>query len=285
MQSKKDSVFVVGVHTSKGKHKKMSSAILQSNAFAPSMATQIFTHGPRNANRNDVDYEAVKIISNIIKIYVHEPYTVHIFKGDENMFELMVDVFRAAASCGSSGVVIHLPRATVATVVTNVCILLSMLAAEQITVPIILETPSNKPHPTMSWESPEKLTRLCAAFQAAGISSAQVGICIDTAHIYAGGAQIATRKDATTYLKALPIEWVHLFHLNGNEYEYPRAGDKHAIPLSPLDSIWNGKKYEESGCYEFIEWARSFRIPTLFEGKDIHSPEDIYTFIQMCGRM
>jgi endonuclease IV len=277
--------YVVGVHTNKGKHTKMSSAIIQSNSFAPSMATQIFTHGPRNTNRNDVDYEEVKKLSNIIKIYVHEPYTVHIFKGDDRMFELMLDVFRAANSCGSSGVVIHLPRATVSVVVTNVCRLLVMLTEEQIHVPIILETPSNKPHPTMSWESPEKLTLLCSAFRAKGVSSAQVGICIDTAHVYAGGAQIATRKDVTAYLKALPIEWVHLFHLNGNEYEYPKSGDKHAIPLSPLDAIWRGKKYEESGCYEFIEWARGFRIPTLFEGKDSHSSEDIFTFIQMCGRM
>ena len=66
---------------------------------------------------------------------------------------------------------------------------------------------------------------------------------------------------------------------------YPKAGDKHAIPLGPLDSIWGCKKYKDSGCFEFVEWARGFKIPTIFESKSTHSASDIYAFIQMCGRV
>lgn len=285
MESKNNGLFVVGSHTSKGKFKEMHHAIIATNAVAPSGATQIFTHGPRNVNRNVMDYGKIRLLSDRIKIFVHEPYPCFIFKGNVSALDAMLDVFRAASECNSSGVVIHLPRSTVDAVVGSIAHLLTMLDKEKIKTPIILETPSNKPHPTMSWESPEKIKLLCDAFRAAGITSTQVGICIDTAHIYAGGAQIATRADATVYLKALPIEWIHLFHLNGNEYKFPKAGDKHAIPLSQLDSIWGGKKYEDSGCFEFVEWARGFSIPTIFEGKASHNPVDIYSFIQMCGRV
>lgn len=284
MESKNDQLFVVGSHVSKGKFKNMYSAIISNNSLAPSSSTQIFTHGPRHNNRNNIDHEKIRALSNVIKIFVHTPYTCFIFKGADHMFDAMLDVFRVAHSCNSSGVVIHLPRASIDVIVTNIVRLLKMLDDERINTPIVLETPSNKPHPTMSWESPEKLTRLINAFDTAGINAGRVGLCIDTAHIYAGGAQIVTRKDAMVYLKGLPIERVRLFHLNGNEYKFPKSGDKHAIPLSKIDAIWGCKKYKESGCFEFVEWARSFGIPTIFEGKIHHDPSDVYAFIRMCGR-
>ena len=285
MESKNDGLFIVGTHTSKGKFKNMYSAIINNNSIAPSRATQIFTHGPRHNNRNNIDYEKMRLLSGVVKIFIHAPYTCFIFKGSDNAFDIMLDIFRAAQSCNSSGVIIHLPRASINVIVNNVVRLLKMLNDEQIKTPIILETPSNKPHPTMSWESPEKLTRLINAFNSIGIDPNRIGLCIDTAHVYAGGAQISTRKDATVYLKGLPIERVYLFHLNGNEYKFPKSGDKHAIPLSNLDAIWGCKKYKESGCFEFVDWSRSLGIPIIFEGKIHHSSDDVNSFIKMCGRV
>jgi endonuclease IV len=284
MESKGTGAFLVGTHTCKGKHKDISDAISTNFATAPSVATQIFTHGPHSLNANKIDIAAVRALARRVKIYVHEPYRAHIFKGDPKMMDAMVNVFEVAAACGSSGVVVHLPRAKVETVIEHVSTLMKQLEEKKIDVPLILETPSNKAHPTMSWESPKKLQRLTSALRAANLGCERVGICIDTAHIFAGGAQIKTREEALAYLSDVPMERVHLFHLNGNEYE-GRAGDKHAIPCSPPDKIWGGKKYKESGCFEFVEWARSYKIPVIFEDKPHHSRDDTYKFIQMCGRV
>lgn len=285
MNSKNNGLYVVGSRISRRTSKDISSAIIATNAIVPSGAIQIFTHGPRNLIRNKINYMKISQLSNRTKIFVHAPYPCYIFKGEQHAFDTMIEVFQAAHACNSSGVIMYLPRAKVATVTTNILRLLEMIDDEKIDIPIILETPNNKPHPSMSWESPEKLTALCDAFQDAGIASSRVGICINTAHIYASGMKITTRNEATIYLKKSPIEWIHIFHLNGNEYKYPNVGDKNAIPLSPLDTIWGGKKYKDSGCFEFVEWARGYTIPTIFEGKARHAPEDIYSFIQMCGRV
>lgn len=283
MTSGGSGLYVVGRHVCKGRFADISDAIIANITAAPSTSTQIFTHGPHSTRANNINVAAVNALSKYIKIFVHEPYRIHIFNGNEDMMRAMVDVFKVAAACGSSGVVIHLPRATVNVVVKNVSKLIELLDKEMITVPIVLETPSNVSHPTMSWESPEKIRRLDDALNDAKIDASRVGICIDTAHIFAGGADIRSRKNASQYLRELPIARIHLFHLNGNEYE-GRGGDKHAIPLSPLDKIWGGKKYMESGCFEFIEWARAYDIPVIFEDKPHHDQNDIYKFINMCGR-
>ena len=122
----------------------------------------------------------------------------------------------------------------------------------------------------------------------AEIDPARVGLCIDTAHVYIAGAKIKTRIEASRYLKKIPIGWIRLFHLNGNMYEFGvRFGDKHAIPFAEDDQIWGQKNmtYDDSGCKEFIEYAKSFNTPVIFEGKTEHSLSDIESFIQLCGRI
>lgn len=288
MDDRKTGHYVVGVHTSKGKYKTLHDAIIGTNARAPAGATQIFTHGPQTVSMNKIDTDMLKKTSEHIKIYVHEPYPCFIWKGSDEMFKHMMNVFTTADAIGASGVVIHLPRATVETVVTHIVTFLGMLEEAKINVPIILETPSNKPHPTMSWETPEKLEALTTLLAATGIDNSRVGLCIDTAHVYIAGAQIQTRMDASTWLKKLPIGWVHLFHLNGNVYQQGvRFGDKHAIPFASDDQIWGQKNmtYNDSGCKEFIEYAKCYNIPVIFEGKATHKNSDVVSFIQICGRV
>lgn len=294
MEIKGNGVYLVGTHISRGKHKDMGDAILSKIATSPSVAVQIFTHGPLKINTGEsggpvmndgIDIGKIKKISRQTNIFVHSPYTQNIFKDDRKSFDLMLDVMKTSEECGAAGVVIHLPRGTVTTVITGVKRLMKMMDERKLVTPIILETPSNKEHPTMSWESPEKLTKLCTAMEDAGITKARVGLCIDTAHVYAGGAKFVTRKEAVKYIKGLPLEWLKLIHLNGNEYEYPKGNDKHAIPGSSEDAIWKGKKYNESGVIEFVEMARGYSIPVIFEATSRHKMPEITAFIKLCGRV
>jgi endonuclease IV len=288
MNDRKTGHYVVGIHTSKGRYKTMHDAINGSYVRAPSSATQIFTHGPQTLSMNKINIEELNKLSSYIKIYVHEPYPCFIWKGTDEGFKNMLNVFSTANDIGASGVVVHLPRATVETVVKHLTTFLGMLEEEKIDIPIVLETPSNKPHPTMSWETPEKLEALTLALAHNGINNNRVGLCIDTAHVYIAGAQIQSRKDATKWLKKLPIGWVHLFHLNGNVYKQGvRFGDKHAIPFAGDDQIWGQKNmtYNDSGCKEFIEYAKGYNIPVIFEGKASHKNSDVLSFIQTCGRV
>ena len=43
--------------------------------------------------------------------------------------------------------------------------------------------------------------------------------------------------------------------------------------------------FDDSGCKEFIEYAKCFNVPVIFEGKAAHTSSDIESFIQLCGRI
>ena len=288
---KSKNVFIAGIHINSD-NCTMSEAIKKFYSTHPSLGVQIFTHGPLKIINNNgiithnsgIDKIQLKKITKYLKIFIHSPYVQNIFKKENGKsLRIMHDIMKTADDINSSGVILHLPKAEAGVVVTNVKKLLKKMEESKITVPIILETPSNKSHPTMSWESPEKITHLCLEMEKNGITPNMVGVCIDTAHIYAGGAKISTREEAQQYIKKLPIKWITLIHLNGNEYEYPKGGDKHAIPGNTLDAVWKGKKFTNSGVYEFVELAKIYNIPIIFECTKNHDRKDVLTFVNKCG--
>lgn len=64
-----------------------------------------------------------------------------------------------------------------------------------------------------------------------------LGICIDTAHIYAAGIEF------DTYVKSIPNEWIGCFHLNNTKIPFGGKTDRHSsifdgnIPLEEFESI------------------------------------------------
>ena len=282
-----DGRAMVGIHVFKGSYRHLWKACRNALALGhPSL--QIFTHGPRSRRRNAIDVKKLHEIGTTVPLYVHEPYTLKAMWSDSDRDKqrasmvAMVDVFKAAAEIAASGVVIHFPSKTATEIIAVLSTLAAALERARINVPIIMETPNYNPHPTMTFETPQKMNNFRAALVAAGLGD-RVGLCVDTAHIYISMVKITRAADAKKYLDDLDTSWLQLVHLNGNEYKQgTRFGDKHAVPFSVNDQVWganNHISYRRSGCKVFIDRARALGVPVVLELKPTFDVDPFYRLI------
>jgi endonuclease IV len=279
-KDKDDATKVIGLHVFT--NGDISASIEAARATFPLDAIQIFTHGPRFYNKLNHDYVAVKAASAGITTIVHSSYVTDIWKGETRLTNLAIDQFKSCKDIGGCGVVLHLPKKEPAEIVAGVKLLADELdkRPDLINQKIILEMKAVKKHATKSYETPDKINNLIELLQAAGLTSDRVGICIDTAHIYASKADITTYAEATEYVNALKyVDWICLLHLNGNMIPNTKARDKHAVPLGEDDFIWKDVKYEDSGCRAFIEFVRAHNIKFIVEIKAHHTNAQINAFI------
>lgn len=234
--------------------------------FPESVTAQVFLHGPHSKKLNNIDTDHIRKLAERYRIYVHSTYRTS-FKDLDHI----EDQFKAAAECGCAGVVIHIPLMDVNEVADKS----QEIVQRGHGCKLILEMKAVKPDTLKSYESPAKINRLVEALRVRGLTTDQVGICIDTAHISAGKQQIRKLVHAQEYLGGLQYpDYICLVHLNGNEYDGAvRAGDKHILPFRKniagdnehRDTIWAGRKYFHSGCYAFLQWCRTHNKDVIIE--------------------
>jgi endonuclease IV len=140
-------------------------------------------------------------------------------------------------------------------------------------VRIYLEVPSVLPK-NSHYETPEKLCHLFRTIRAkVDPGLIYYGLCIDTAHIWASGADISSFAKAADWLERL--EHCHdvipphaiMFHLNDNRNPLGSGADEHDCLLQ--GAIWGDYAQcpEKSGLAAFLDYARRFNIPTILERK------------------
>jgi endonuclease IV len=271
----------IGIHVFKNGN--MEDSITNTRNELNINSVQIFTHGPRSFNKSNMCYTDIVKACDGINVYVHSAYPTNPWKGDAESMDMTIEQFVSSHLINSKGVVLHIPKLNPDDVVKPIPELVVKLKKAKIMEgqKVILEMKAVKTHPTMSYETPEKINRLVRKLESVGLKHTEVGICIDTAHIYAGKAQITTYQEAENYCNLIEKpEWICLLHLNGNEYDAKkRAGDKHAIPLNNYDMIWKSLSYKESGCKAFIQYAHKLNIDIILEVKDHHTSNQINSFL------
>lgn len=138
-------------------------------------------------------------------------------------------------------------------------------------VRMYLEVPHVLPR-NSHYETPEKLAALFRLIrERIDPELSYFGLCIDTAHIWACGADIRLREDAQRWLEGL--EAIHdiippeaiMFHLNDNRNALGSGIDEHDPLL--YGAIWGDFVYEpwRSGLVAFLDYARRYNIPTILE--------------------
>lgn len=138
---------------------------------------------------------------------------------------------------------------------------------------IYLEVPHVLPK-NSHYETPEKLVTLFRLIRQKCDPHLHIfGLCIDTAHIWACGADISTYEKGKAWVDALiavhdfiPPDAI-IFHLNDNRNECGSGIDEHDPLL--YGKIWGDYRQNprESGLAAFIEYATRFNIPTVLERK------------------
>jgi len=124
------------------------------------------------------------------------------------------------------------------------------------------------------YESPAKLIEFFRSVRArVDPDLAFFGLCIDTAHLWASGADISSYKKASAWLDQLeeghsviPPHAI-LLHLNDNKNGLGGGLDAHEVLLR--GKIWGGYAHtpEQSGLAAFVDYAVRHGVPTILERK------------------
>lgn len=275
--------LIIGNHVSKeGMH--MHDAIKRDVAAAATYgatlnACQIFAIGPRNAkvNLSADDIAKLKVIAQNMKIFVHASYMTNPFNGTKPEFGI-ITARRELELCDQfdgAGVIIHLARVgptDIASVVVKILAGKPDPAGNMVTTKSMLWLEIESYAATsVTYETAAKCTALLAVL-AAVLSPAdmsRIGICIDTAHLWAAGTDVASADAADAYMKAMhELGCPLMMHLNDQIYSLGSGRDEHAALM--YGTIWATYREDKikSGLFKILEYAVRESMPIILERKE-----------------
>lgn len=236
-------------------------------------AAAIFVGGPRSREITLTAAEQAELKAYAertgVRLIAHNVYNAPPWQGDPDAARF---VREEAAVCGRSGIaglVVHLPKLPVASVLKYIGRLTS---AESGNTRIYLETPAVTPKETY-YETPQKLATLFRQIKAASLPSANFGLCVDTAHLWTCGVDLQSYESADAWLKGLgtvadviPPDHV-MFHLNDSAKARGVGPDAHAALAS--GQIWRdyAENMQDSGLQAFVDYARRHDSTVILERK------------------
>lgn len=263
----------VGLHIGKNsklfenKHKSMMLAISTEVEIFNLSAIAMFQIGPLNKNKNSMDHQSIKTYctEKNIAIYPHGSYIaagiwlVNNKNRSENKSKMYIRLIKdqlvQGKQVGARGVIIHVPRHPIATIVETMTILsnckeINSVRRNEGTLPMFtLEMPSSRADELLTYETPAKLNALVAALAADTNITMPWDICMDTCHMWAGGIDFTGDLSWHTWesaLSPLALSKISLIHLNGAlGKNFGTGKDGHQIPFSVTDTIWGSRLISE----------------------------------------
>lgn len=254
----------LGIHIGKNmsignKKYKTCEGVVQSEITNLGLtAFSLFILGPMNSKPVSMDYDAIKKFSeeNRIAVWPHGSYlTAGIWNvTDDNLdtsksqaaLKSIVDHIDLADKLGSKGVVIHLPRHNMNTIVDTMRLLSRNIQNDGRTA-FTIEMPASKPHDELTYETPDKLNKFTKTLSADKDITIDWNLCIDTCHLWAGGINCKQWNRYKNVLSKDTRDRIRLIHLNGADAKNFGTGkDGHRIPLSKSDAIWGNLISDET---------------------------------------
>jgi endonuclease IV len=250
-------------------------AVLTGYGFAP--CAQIFVRGPRTFAETLTAADRVKCRQFVQRtgttLVVHGAYPDNPWKRLPAAINNIKEEMICADQIGATGVIVHLAAgaldaATVAHVLQEIATLPEGVKAS---TTLWLETHTAKASPA-TYETVEKLQALFQRVAAAG-TNLRVGLCIDTAHLFACGLDLTEFHTAYEWFDqlqtALP-DVPMMLHLNDSASTLGSGKDEHA--LLTHGNMWGAfhevRPVDESGLMAVMDWAEGHGITTILERHD-----------------
>jgi deoxyribonuclease IV len=224
-------------------------------------AAQIFVCGPQNykqiISKYDISQLKHLIMTNSIWLVIHGAYVDYIWNGSKPaMTNLRRELIIARQLC-ASGVIIHLGK-NAPDMAAGICADLNL---DHKSSPILwLEINAAKPG-LGTYETSDKISAL---FDNIPIKY-NVGLCVDTAHLWSCGVSLGTPDTALRWFKATraaisprPM----MIHLNDSSAAFASGVDRHA-PLCK-GNIWK-TKHGPRAISTILKWAHREFIPIILE--------------------
>ncbi len=279
----------IGIHvrrTDNSLSKQLPVDIDEMHKFSDDICIQIFATGPQDHHLLvDSDDESImlKINNDGIPIVIHGAYIDNIWNLHHRAIHNVRKELRLAARTKCTGVIVHLAKNSVE----------NIRAITKVATGLVLE------HPTVLWleinvaksspntfETPAKLGALFAAVRKLKITTPNftVGLCVDTAHLFSCGMNIASYDAAKIWLEEtlklvngtgsdIPL----MFHINDSASGFNSGIDRH-------DVLGKGNLYADyaddlsrAGFAYFLAYAEEHNIVAILERK--HE----YVFIDMAA--
>ena len=282
---------MLGVHVSKvskvlkgSTRKTMFDALIEDCDSLHLTAAQIYTHGPRNANSNKMNYKKIKkwSVDNEIKLYVHSSYiTASIWNLNETTKELpkvkryiknLDSQLDACKKIGAYGLVIHFPNKPLKDVLNTISCSIFSLIVKKYDIPILFEmkpikNKGFKKGVNHGYVTPVQLNKFC---KKVSLPKSLWGIVIDTSHLWGAGVDTTDKKSQDMWFEKLKFpEMIKLIHLNGAQKKTFNSGrDEHIIVFSKDDDMYSkyaGDSYKKSGVYSIVEFAVKNNLTIICE--------------------
>lgn len=256
----------IGLHIGKNgrvvdyKHKTMLDAITTESILLDISSLSLYTSGPRDKSKISMQHQEIKkyCAEKNIVIFPHGSYiscgiwNVNKANRHENKSLMFIrhikDQLVDGKQLGAKGIVIHLPKHPIETVVETMeiisdCKVINSIRNNAGVMPnFTIEMPAAKPDELLTYETPEKLNKLTNALTNNKLITLPWDLCIDTCHMWAGGINFKDNLSWFNWESKLTDETkskIHLIHLNGAKgTNFGTGKDSHSIACSKEDDIW-----------------------------------------------
>lgn len=276
----------LGFHVSKtrtigGKKKtvKMSEALttdlklLQDFGIAKP-AAQIFVSGPQNFNETIDDEDKAKVRQFVMRtglqLVIHGSYVDHPWNRAPGSVHNIKQELRIASKIGANGVVVHLGKGAADD--DNLKYVLEEISniPDDIRESVILWLEIHTAKPSeFTYETPEKIQALFSRIQKINTNGLRIGLCIDTAHVFASGFALDTYEKTKKWLEGLP-DIPLMVHLNDSASKFASGVDRHQLlAKGELWKAYHPEKghlpVEDSGLVAILEWAEAGDLTVILE--------------------
>lgn len=218
-----------------------------------------------------------------VDVIAHSTYSAVPWKGDPDAANFIREEAGVCHAAGIRGLVVHLPKAPIETVMRYIARLYNPLAGN---VRIFLETPAVSPKETY-YETPQKLAQLFRAIRAElDPNLLHFGLCIDTAHLWTCGIDLSSVDRANEWLDELedladviPHEAI-MIHLNDSARALGVGPDTHERLTG--GRIWGdyAERLGDSGLAAIVAYSQRHDIPMILERKPKEALQSDYLVLQ-----
>lgn len=269
----------LGFHVSKD-GRDMSVALREDIEWAKRFgvnisAAQIFVTGPQTTGVSLPPSDRISVKRVVdefnLQLVIHGAYIDNPWGRAIKSINNIKEEMKICSEINAKGVVVHLSKnAANMETLQFVIDALSGSLSDQIKSAVVLYLEINAAKPTENtFETNEKLTRLFDQVERINKNGLQIGLCIDTAHIWSCGFDDREYETVNNWLKLLP-KVPTILHLNDSFGKIGDGKDKHASLT--LGNIWSDynvstgvKQFDDSGLSAILGWAEFNDIITILE--------------------
>ncbi|HUE27557.1 MAG TPA: deoxyribonuclease IV [Solirubrobacteraceae bacterium] len=239
-------------------------------------AIQIFNQSPRMwrpTAYTDEDFAAFREAmdpSPINAVLIHAVYLINCASEDAEIrkksLASLIHALDVGAGIGATGVVLHpgsAKKGDVGKAIQRAGKVIKRALDQSEQCPLLLEDTAGA-----GGTLGRSFEELAALIEAAG-GDQQLGLCLDSCHLYASGYDVSTPQGLTDTLdecdRTVGLDRLHALHLNDSLTPLGSNRDRH--------SILGEGELGERGCANFVSEPRFDRLPCVLEtGRDAGAP-------------